>query len=109
MFLHCVGHKCLEHLIQHFDDVGVDTRQHGNSKRLPKNTTSFEETNRLMRSVTNYARAHSLPLPGRVPGHRDKVMILLSDATKPLVYTRYKTACEENEWEPVGRSKFYDV
>ena len=35
MFLHCIGHKRLEHLIQHFHD-GVDTRQHGNSKRLPK-------------------------------------------------------------------------
>jgi hypothetical protein len=109
MFLHCVGHKRLEHLIRHFDGVGVDTRQHGNSKRLPKNTTPYEEVNRLTLFITNYARAHGLPLPGRVPGHRDKTMVLPSDVTKALVYSKYKSACEENEWEAVGRSKFYDV
>ena len=106
MFLHCVGHKCLEHLIQHFDNVGLDTRQHGNLKRLPNNTTPFEEVNRLTLFITNYVRAHGLPLPGRVPGHRDKTTVLPSDVTKAL---KYKSACEKNEWEAVGRSKFYDL
>ena len=109
MFLHCVGHKRFEHLIQHYHEVGVDTRQHGNLKRLPKNTTPYEETSHITSFITNYARAHSLPLPGRVPGHRDKVMVRPSDVTKALVYSKYKSACAESEREAVGRSKFYDL
>ena len=109
MFLHCLSHKRLENLIQHFDQIGLSTRTHGNMKRLPKNTLSFEDTNRLTTFVTNYARAHGLPLPGRLPGHRDKVVALPSDLTKVFVYGKYKAACDENGWLTAGRSKFYEV
>ena len=50
-----------------------------------------------------------MPLPGRVPGHRDKTTVLPSDVTKALVYSKYKSASEKNEWEAVERSKFYDL
>ena len=50
-----------------------------------------------------------MPLPGRVPGHRDKVMVLPSDITKTHVFTKYRDACSSNGWTAVGRTKFYDV
>ncbi len=93
MFLHCVGHKRFEHLHKHFVEVGLTTRTHGNQKRLPKNAFGMEETSRLVTFVKNYARAHAMPMPGRMPNHRDKVMVLPSDVSKNFVYKKY---CETN-------------
>ena len=109
MFLHCVSHKILENLIKHYDKAGLCTRTHGNTKRLPKNTISLEDTTRIITFISNYARAHAMPVPGRLPNHKDKVMILPSDVTKFYVYPKYKDACTTNNWTPVGRSKFYDI
>ena len=50
-----------------------------------------------------------MPLPGRVPGHCDKVMVLPSDITKAHVFTKYRDAYSSNGWTAVGRTKFYDV
>ncbi len=90
MFLHCVGHKRFEHLHKHFVEVGLTTRTHGNQKRLPKNAFGMEETSRLVTFVKNYARAHAMPMPGRMPNHRDKVMVLPSDVSKIFVYKNTK-------------------
>ena len=89
MYVHCIGHKRLEHL----------TRTHGNAKRQPKNVTF----------VKNYARAHAMPMPGRMPNHKDKVMVLPSDVSKVFVYSKYKEACTHNHWSAVGRSLFYQI
>ena len=109
MFLHWIGHTKLENLIQHFDKVGLSTRTHGNVKRLPKSALPFEDTNRLTTFVTNYARAHGLPLPGRLPGHQDKTLVLPSDVTKAFVYDKYRAACIANGWVQAGRGKFYNI
>ena len=50
-----------------------------------------------------------MPLPGHLPSHKDKVMILPSDITKVFVYSMYKQACESSSRSAVGRSKFYDI
>ena len=50
-----------------------------------------------------------MPLPGRVPGHRDKVMVLPSDITEAHVFKKYSDSCLSNGWNAVGRTKFYDV
>ena len=59
--------------------------------------------------IKNYTCAHGLPLPGRVPGHRDKVMVLPTDVTKAVVYSKYKQACEANDWIAFGCSGFYEL
>ena len=59
--------------------------------------------------IKNFAKAHGMPLPGRVPGHCDKVIILPSDTTKAIAYTKCRDASTANGSEPVGRSKFYSV
>ena len=76
LYLHTISHFRYENLGDHFEQVGLCLRTHGNSKRLPANSFPAEETSHLAMFIKNYARAHGLPLPGRVPGHRDKVVIL---------------------------------
>ena len=79
---------------------------HGNKGHVPPNTFNFDNVNRLTTFMVNY---DGMPHPGRVPGHRDKVMVLPSDITKLLVLTKYRDACLHNGWTAAGRSKFYGV
>lgn len=69
----------------------------------------MEDVERLTAFIKNYARAHGLPLPGRVPRHRDKVVVLPSDQTKMFVYRKYEEACSVAGVPSLGRSKFYDL
>ena len=109
MYVRCIGHRRLEHLQKHFDEVGLVTRTHGNAKRQPKNAFGVEETSRVVTFVKNYARAHAMPMPGRMPNHKDKVMVLPSDVSKVFVYSKYKEACTHNHWSALGRSLFYQI
>ena len=93
----------------HYKQAGLCTRTHGNSKRAPSNAIPYDDVRHLTTYITNFAKAHGMPLPGRVPGHRDKVMVLPSDITKVFVYTKYREACSANGWEAAGRSKFFSV
>ena len=61
------------------------------TKGVP-NTIQFDDVTNLTTFIVNYAQAHGMPLPGRVCGHRDKVMVLPSDITKAHVFTTYKEA-----------------
>ena len=55
------------------------------------------------------AETHALPLPGHLPNHKDRAMLLPSDMPKSKVYREYLKACEAKEKVPVGRSKFYQL
>ena len=109
LFVHALSHSRYERLVQHYKHVGLSSRMHGNKGRVPPNTLHFDEVTQLTTFIVNYARAHGMPLPGRVPGHRDKVMVLPSDITKAHVFTKYRDTCSSNGWSAVGRTKFYDV
>ena len=50
-----------------------------------------------------------MPLPGRVPGHRQKVVVLPSHITKQFVFTKHQDARATNSWKAVGKSKFYSL
>ena len=90
LFVHALSHSRYERLVQHYKHVGLSSRMHGNKGRVPPNTLHFDEVTQLTTFIVNYARAHGMPLPGRVPGHRDKVMVLPSDITKAHVFTKYE-------------------
>ena len=62
----------------------------GNSKHATANAIAYEGVHHLVSFIKNFAKAHWMPLPGRVPGHHAKVMILPSDITKAIVYTKYR-------------------
>ena len=100
--LYILSHSHYERLVQHYKHVGLSSLLHGNKGRVPPNTVHFDDVTQLTTFIVNYARAHGMPLPGRVPGHRDKVMVLSSDITKANVFTKYSDACLSNGWTEVG-------
>ena len=110
-FIHCLSDKCFRNLTQHYDMNGLVTRVHGNSKRLPHNVLTLENTEKVTAFIKNYAPAHGLPLPGRVPGQCNKVIVLPANYLKAFVYRKYQEACSNSNTcvSTVGRSKFYDM
>ena len=77
LFLHGIGHSRYKSLHRHFDLAGIFPRVHGNTKRLPSNTSSQEHVDRVLAFIDTTANVHGLPLPGRMPNHRDSDVILL--------------------------------
>ena len=108
-FLHTVGKYRLESLSTWVTRNGVTERMHGNTKHSPHNAMSPEHLGFLAEFIKNIASTHGLPLPGRLPNHEQKVLLLPSDMSKLEVYHRYKTACSQANFSPIGKSKFYSV
>ena len=79
--------------------------EHGNTGRLPKNTCTFEQVQAVKTFIENYARAHGLPVPGRLPNTKNKVLLLPSDMSKMFVFRKYTEATSES----VGKSKFLSL
>ena len=110
-FIYCLSDKSFRNLTQHYDMNGLVTRVHRNSKRLPHNVLTLENTEKVTAFTKNYASAHGLPLPGRVPGHRNKETVLPANHSKVFVYRKYQEACSNSNTcvSTVGRPKFYDM
>ena len=64
LYVHCISRKCYQNLVKHYHEHGLSPRVHGNTKCLPANSLSTEDRDYLKTFVTNYARAHGIPLPG---------------------------------------------
>ena len=109
LYVHCISRKRYQNLVKQYHEHGLSPRVHGNTKPLPTNSLSTEDRDYLKTFVTNYARAHGIPLPGRIPGHRNKVILLPTDITKVFVHSKYKEACSERGFRPAGKSSFYQL
>ena len=110
VFIHAIIHKRFEALQKHFDSLGLVSRTHGNTKRLPKNTRPKQDTFRALGFIDNFSEIHGLPLPGRMPNHRDSDVVLLpSDMSKSYVYGKYVEACRAEGEYSFSRRKFKDV
>ena len=46
-----------------------------------------------MMYLRNLAATHAIPLPGRLPGHKDKALLLPSDMSKRSVHRQYMEVC----------------
>jgi len=89
MFIHGVFRDKLQNLLKHYRENGVTPRVHGNTKRLPKNTLSFECVKRIVDFIVNYAECHAMLLPGRIPGYkRSDLKLLPSSTTKTDVWRK---------------------
>ena len=108
-FLHTVGKYRLESLSTWVTRNGVTERMHGNTKHSPHNAMFPEHLGFLAEFTKNTASMHGLPLPGTLPNHEQKVLLLPSDMSKLEVYHSYKTACSQANFSPIGKSKFYSV
>ena len=108
LFLHGIGPKRFKNLLSHFDQNGLVSRTHGNTKRSPANTLPFSTTQEVVKFINNFALLHALPLPGRLPGQfsDQKALLLPSHMSKRFVYRQYKLGCEITADIPISRRKF---
>ena len=110
--LHDIGPKQLQAICDHVDDNRdtIKARVHGNTSRLPPNTTEFEEAQAVKAFILNTGRVRGMPLPGRLPGLRDtEGYYLATDETKMKIYTEYLQAAREDGRVPVKSSSFYSL
>ena len=66
-FIHSVSEKRLTALKNHSNVEAVTERLHGNTKRVPVNATTYEETGKLKLFIENYANVSTANIPGSVP------------------------------------------
>ena len=104
LFLHALSKKRFKNLCHHFDFNGLLPRIHSNTNRSAHNTLPLEVTQRILDFICNYAEIHALPLPGRLPSHRDFQVMLLP--TKLKVFREYKKACDTASLTACSKSHF---
>ena len=82
-FLYGIGKDWLRAVKEHYLANGLETRTHGNKKRLPHNASSPETINNVVTFLQNYAEENAILLPGRIPSHkRDDIKLLPSSRSK---------------------------
>ena len=63
----------------------LTTRIHGNTKRLPHNVTTFEQIQKIVKFISNFAEEQAILLPGQIPGYkRDDLKLLPSSTFKKV-------------------------
>ena len=97
LFIHSIWKKRFRNLLKHYQLNGVSPRVHGNVK-CPWNAASFPDKKRAVTFIKNFAEAHTLPLPGRMPKFYDySIMLLPSDVSKASVHREYIIATKKLE------------
>lgn len=89
-FVHNISKNKLVSLCQHVDDSSLVERVHGNRRRMPFNTCTPIQIDNAVKYINNIGTSHAMPLPGRLPYHKDSRVILLpTDMTKARIYHEY--------------------
>ena len=110
IFLHTLSLKKYRNLLVHYSNFGLVPREHGNRHCTPHNRVPFGDVQAIVTFITRFAEVHALPLPGRLPNHRTKALLLPSDVSKSEVYRQYKEACAtELSHHPVSWAKFHGI
>ena len=80
-----LGRSRFQAMREHYAASGLETRTHGNLKRLPSNSLTHHERENAVRFIRGYSRANSILLPGRIPGYKkDDLQLLPSSTTKKV-------------------------
>ncbi len=107
LFLHTISEKRIRNLQQSLGENGLAPRQHGNLRRMPSNTVSFVDTQRVVEFLRSYSEANAILLPGRIPGYkRSDVQLLPSSTTKRQVWQQYCTSLVSGTHHQVAYSTF---
>ena len=93
LFLYTISQKRYRNLLEHFSSKGMVPRDHGNYHNVPHNRIPFDDIQAVVKYIRHLASTHAIPLPGRLPGHKDKALLLPSDMSKRLVHRQYMEAC----------------
>ena len=93
LFLHAVGKSTFKALRRSCKEDGLVPRVHGNARRLPSNSLTYESIKHVVSFLENYAEDHAILLPGRIPGYkRSDLQLLPCSTTKRSVWTIYSSA-----------------
>ena len=110
LFLHIISEKRFRNLQESLKQNGITPRRHGNTRRLPANTVSFADTQRVVEFLGTYAETNAILLPGRVPGYkRTDVQLLPSSTTKRQVWQQYCSALHSTTHHQVAYSTFCSI
>ena len=67
--IHNIGEGQFYSLKKHYLENGVEARRHGSNKKAPRHALKYNDVQRLVQFVSNYAETHAITLPGRTPRH----------------------------------------
>ena len=110
LFRYALGARRLKNLISHYDEKGLSLRVHKNTRKRPHNRTDSEDVEKIKGFIEQFADSHAMPLPGRLPTHKDyRVMLLPSDMSKSAVYRSYAKACESEQSSCISRRTFVTI
>ena len=68
--------KKYRNLLVHYNNNGLVAREHGNTNKSPHNRTAFSDIQGIIAFIERLAEIHALPLPGRMPNHKDEVLLI---------------------------------
>ena len=109
LFVHAIARTRFRNLCDSVSNHGVIDRVHGNARKRPRNAFSYSSIKNASRFIVNTSDTHGLPLPGRLPTCKQKVVVLPSDMSKTKVYTNYKATCVQQQLRPMKKSAFFKL
>ncbi|XP_078365996.1 uncharacterized protein LOC144650219 [Oculina patagonica] len=110
LILYGISDSRLRRLREHYENSGLTSRTHGNTKQLPKNTLPYAVVEDVKLFLSNYAEENAISLPGRIPGYKDEdIKLLSSHETKIGVWRTFEVACKATEKQAVSYSKFVEL
>ena len=91
LFAHAIGKSQLESISKSLERKGLKPRTHGNTGKTPKYGIVNDWYSKSKTFLNEYAGKFGVPLPGRLPNHRNlKVTLLPSDKTKVAIHQIYQ-------------------
>ena len=107
LFLHATGKDQYANIRASCSENGIVPRVHGNTRRLPVKSLTFDDVSRVVSFIRNYAEDHAVLLPGRIPGYkRSDLQLLPCSTTKSRVWKLYTNACELSHSREVAYTSF---
>ena len=86
-FLYGVGRRRIMALKDSYLENGLETRIHGNTKRLPHNQMTHRAICNVVKFLQNYAEQNAILLPGRLPNYKkDDIKLLPSSSSKKVFF-----------------------
>ncbi|KAL3045312.1 hypothetical protein OYC64_013556 [Pagothenia borchgrevinki] len=106
-FLHGISQDKLTGIIKFYKEHGLAPRMRRGGRVVTKRMLSFEDIQRIVRFITNFADVFAMPLPGRIPGFkRTDISVLPTTETKSSVWRKYKVQMQEKGHRAAGNSTF---
>ena len=104
-----VNRKKIDSIAHSLDSDGLVPRTHGNTGKSPKHALTLQDVENIKQFLICYGNKYGLPLPGRLPNHRDsKVVLLPSDKTKADIHQDYLNAAGDT-YRKVCLSEFKTI